>query len=165
MENASKALIMAAGILIGVLILSLALYLYITFSESVNNTRATITTQQLSQFNSEYTVFTGRKNITIYEIISIANKAHENNERYKDYSNFEENYEIKVHLLQPVYSNLQQKNSDETLELLNEFTEIDENKVTSSEGTFFKNTFTCTGITYHEETTGRVSSITFKKTI
>ena len=36
MENASKALLMAASVLVGVVILSLAVYLYISFSGSAN---------------------------------------------------------------------------------------------------------------------------------
>ena len=35
MENASKALLMAAGVLIGVMILSIAVYLFYTFHISI----------------------------------------------------------------------------------------------------------------------------------
>ena len=34
MENASKALIMAGGVLIGVLIISLAVYLFVSFGQT-----------------------------------------------------------------------------------------------------------------------------------
>lgn len=35
--------------------------------------------QQLTQYNAQYTVYSGRNDITIYEIISLANLAKENN--------------------------------------------------------------------------------------
>ena len=165
MENASKALIMAAGILIGVLILSLGLYLYITFSQRVNETEEIITSHQLAQYNSQYTVFTGRTNITIHQIITIANKAHENNLKYQDYADFEEYYEIKVNLL-PKYANLDDKNSDDILDLLNKYTEVDNStnniNIVEDETSNLVTTFTCTDIKYHN-LSGRVSLITFKE--
>ena len=79
MENASKALIMAAGVLIGVLILSLAAFLFLDFGATSESVYSQMENQQLTQYNAQYTVYSGRKDITIYEIISIANLAKENN--------------------------------------------------------------------------------------
>ena len=42
MENASKALLMAGGVLIGILILSLAVYLFITFGAESKEIHAQI---------------------------------------------------------------------------------------------------------------------------
>ena len=72
MENASKALIMAAGVLIGVLILSLAAFLFLDFGATSESVYSQMENQQLTQYNAQYTVYSGRKDITIYEIISIA---------------------------------------------------------------------------------------------
>ena len=83
MENASKALIMAGGILIGVLILTLGLYLFISFGQQSKEMHDRITDNQLTQYNAQYTVYSTRTNITIYEIISVANLAHNNNDKYK----------------------------------------------------------------------------------
>ena len=60
MENASKALIMAAGVLIGMLILSLAVYLYIDFGTSAAQINSQITEQQIAQFNSKFTSYEGQ---------------------------------------------------------------------------------------------------------
>lgn len=98
MENASKALLMAAGVLIGVLVLSLAVYLFITFGASAREIRARIDDSQISKFNSNFTIYSGREDITIYDIISLANLAQENNEYYKNYADFETNYKITVKL-------------------------------------------------------------------
>ena len=83
MENASKALIMAAGILIGILILSLAAYLITTFGASSAEIQKSNEEKILSEFNSQFIVYDGRKDITIYDIITVANYAKENNEKYE----------------------------------------------------------------------------------
>lgn len=88
MENASKALIMAGGILIGVLIMSLAVYLFVDFgstSAQINNQN---TQKQLAEFNSKFTSYENYKdslgnwNINIYNIITLAGYANENNKYY-----------------------------------------------------------------------------------
>ena len=71
MENASKALLMAAGVLIGVLILSLAIYLFVSFGQTSAEINEKNRKQQIVQFNSQYTVYLGRDDITIYDIRTI----------------------------------------------------------------------------------------------
>ena len=83
MENASKALIMAAGILISVLILSLAVYLIATFGSSSAEIQKINEEKIISEFNSQFTVYDGRKDLTIYDVITVANYAKENNEKYE----------------------------------------------------------------------------------
>ena len=92
MENASKALIMAAGVLIGVLILSLAVVLFTNFGATSQGVYTQMEERQLTQYNAQFTVYSGRTDITIYDIISVANLAKENNETYKDYTNYESEY-------------------------------------------------------------------------
>ena len=110
MENASKALIMAAGVLIGVLILSLAAFLFLDFGATSESVYSQMENQQLTQYNAQYTVYSGRKDITIYEIISIANLAKENNDYYKDYTDYEDVYKVQVFF--PKYQNLQDESSN-----------------------------------------------------
>lgn len=83
MENASKALLMAAGVLIGMLIISLGVYLFINFGTSSSQIHANIETNQLNQFNSQFTSYVGKKNVTIHDVISMANLATQNNKEYK----------------------------------------------------------------------------------
>lgn len=78
MENASKALIMAAGVLVGVLILSLAIYLIVNFGSASAQLHQEVATDQLNQFNSQYTTYQG-SNATIYDVVTVANMATENN--------------------------------------------------------------------------------------
>ena len=51
MENASKALLMAAGVLIAVLILSLAVYLFMSFGSESAEFHKQMENDRLNQFN------------------------------------------------------------------------------------------------------------------
>lgn len=83
MENASKALLMAAGVLIGLMIISLAVLLFNSFGGTSATIHQNIETQQIEQFNSQFTVYNGKDNVTIYDIISMANLATQNNKQYE----------------------------------------------------------------------------------
>ena len=83
MENASKALIMAAGVLIGIMILSLAVYLFATFGSTSAELHKQKETDQLNQFNSQFTSYAGKEDITIYDVITVSNLATENNKYYE----------------------------------------------------------------------------------
>jgi len=82
MENASKALLMAAGVLIGVLILTLAVYLFATFGATSAELHKQQATDKLNQFNSQFTSYEGKDGLTIYDAITVANLATENNKYY-----------------------------------------------------------------------------------
>ena len=83
MENASKALIMAASVLIGVLILSLAVYLFVTFGASSAQMHKQIDENRLNEFNTQFTSYEGKSGLTIYDVITVANLATENNKNYE----------------------------------------------------------------------------------
>ena len=96
MENASKALIMAAGVLIGILILSLAVYLFATFGAGSAQVHSEIEQDRINQFNAQFTSYEGKEEITIYDIITVANLAKDNNEYYSLSSATNSNYYITV---------------------------------------------------------------------
>ena len=83
MENASKALLMAGGVLLGILILSLAVYLFSNFGGASSRIHDNIEENQTAQFNSQFTKYVGNENVTIYDVISMANLATENNKYYE----------------------------------------------------------------------------------
>ena len=82
MENATKALIMAATILISVVIMSLGIYLFVTFSSYSTEVNDEVRNNQISQFNSQFLKYQGQET-TIYDILTVANLAKENNENYE----------------------------------------------------------------------------------
>lgn len=84
MENASNALIIAGGVLIGILIISLAMYLFVDFGSTSAQIHAQNDLKQINQFNTKFTAYVGNNDITIYDIISVAEYAAENNAYYSD---------------------------------------------------------------------------------
>ena len=84
MENASKALIMAAAVLIAILVLSLIVYLYSTFSQAQRDNIELMNNNQLIAFNGKYLAYDGRKDLTYYDIANIATMARKDNEDIED---------------------------------------------------------------------------------
>ena len=99
MENASKALIMAAGVLIGIMVLSLAVYLFVTFGSASVELHGQIEQDRINQFNAQFTTYQSRQDITIYDIITVANLAKDNNEYYGLTSSDDSNYYISVSII------------------------------------------------------------------
>ena len=85
MENATKALLMAAVILISVIILSLGVYLFMYFSDYAKGVNDDIRDNQIQQFNSQFLSYEG-KELTVYDVITLANLA-------KDYNKANEFYD------------------------------------------------------------------------
>ena len=63
MENASKALIMAASVLIAIMVLSLGVYLFSIFGGTSQEITNIITESQISEFNSNLTKYEGKTDI------------------------------------------------------------------------------------------------------
>lgn len=89
MENASKALLMAATILISVMLVSLATYLFATFGNYSKNINDNINQKTKQEFNAQFTKYetseTGEP-CTVYDIVTIINLAKNCNDQYEEYS-------------------------------------------------------------------------------
>ena len=96
MENASRALMMAAGVLIGLMILSLAVYLITSFGSASAEAHRTNEQNRINEFNTQFTQYEGRQDITIHDIVTVVNLARSNNETYELESQTDSNYYIKV---------------------------------------------------------------------
>ncbi len=96
MENASKALLMVASVLIGVVIVTLAVYLFVSFSASANEIEQQLEEGKLQQFNNQFTLYETKENLTIYDVITVANLAIENNHKYGLTSASNNNFYITV---------------------------------------------------------------------
>lgn len=94
MENAAKALIMAGGVLIGILILSLAAYLFASFGGTSQVIQERIDQSSLDQFNNKFISYQ-EKQCTIYDILTIVNYANEFNDK-NEYTQADTKYYIKV---------------------------------------------------------------------
>ena len=152
MENASKALLMAGGVLIGILIMSLAVFLYIDFGQSAAEINEQNAQAQLYQFNSRFTVYDTTKSgsnekveWTIYDVVTVAGFAYENNEYYGDNL---EGYGIIVYL----------GNGNNEIQTKSQIIDNKTNLIQSNIG----NKYTCTIEEYHPDT-GRVWKIRFRQ--
>ena len=77
MENASKALLIAGGILITMIILTIGVTLYSMYSNQSKEYNQIITTTEIQKFNSKFDVYVGRTDITAQEVASVVNLAKE----------------------------------------------------------------------------------------
>ena len=77
-ENAANALMIAAGVLISVLIISLAVFLFNSSSEFAELYYAEIDSKTTQAFNNEFEIY-NRDDVTIQDIVSLANFARDTN--------------------------------------------------------------------------------------
>lgn len=86
MENASKALIIAGAVLIGILIISMGVLLSTTLQKTAKTYYTSMTTNEIQKFNSDITknfiIENGNTYITAQGIITLKNIL--NTEKYKD---------------------------------------------------------------------------------
>lgn len=88
MENATKAMLIAAGVLIGVMILSLGAALYSELEAYVESSHERMRFNEVNSFNAQFTKYinydaTGKNfDLTIQDVVTAANLAYENNKSY-----------------------------------------------------------------------------------
>jgi hypothetical protein len=103
MENASKALIMAAGVLLGVMLISFAVYLFSVFGDYSGEVQTQMEARRVEAFNTQFTKYYGseqRENpydsnsersydgpilCTAQDVVTIANLAKDSNTSYGVY--------------------------------------------------------------------------------
>lgn len=82
MENASKALIIAGGILLSMIVISLFFYMFGNMSTLVQRTEKDTTQEETVDFNKGFEAY-NKKIMYGADIISVFNKATDNNIKYK----------------------------------------------------------------------------------
>ena len=95
MENASKALIMAGGVLISLMVIGLLVLFYNNLSGMQKIKTDSETEQQATEFNKQYDVYA--RDVYGSEILSIANKIADYNKREADNKGYTK-IELKVKL-------------------------------------------------------------------
>ncbi len=109
MENASKALIMAGGILIALLVLGALLLMFNELSAYQRSNSDIEKDSQLSAFNYQFTQF-ARRDLDGVDLISLSNKVVDYNSRTSGYG--EINYNEKITINITLTSNFQTKFGD-----------------------------------------------------
>ena len=82
MENASRALLIAGSVLIGVIILSAAVFTYTNFTSLSREREQVLETEQLAKYNMQWESY-NRNDLKGVDVISVYNKAMDTNEKYK----------------------------------------------------------------------------------
>lgn len=87
MENASKALIIAGGILLAMMILALMVYLGTSITDMAESEDKRTLAEQTEEFNKSYLSY-NKSRVYGTDVITVYNKAKDNNEKYKNNSNY-----------------------------------------------------------------------------
>lgn len=120
MENATKALYIAAGVLIGIMILSLAVMLFSGLQSYVEEYKNQIESNDLNAFNNKYQKYIQEDNLTIQDIVTVAGIAYEDNsslnvdsEEWKDNDISENSLYVGVYLdNERIDNNIKEKMSE-----------------------------------------------------
>ncbi len=83
MENATKALLIAAGLLIALMIISAGIYLFVNYSEVVYQHDKNRATQSQVQYNNKFEKFVD-KELTAQDVVTIINLKDDYNEGRPD---------------------------------------------------------------------------------
>ena len=83
MENASRALVMAGGVLIALLVLGALMLMFNNLSVYQNQQDQNVKNDQIAEFNNQFIPYE-KDNLTLMELKSVYNKIQSNNQRNPD---------------------------------------------------------------------------------
>lgn len=158
MENAVQALVIAAGVLIGVMILSLGISLYSSLGEYITNTQEQAISKEIQQFNEQFLKYINCNDsssqvefvLKIQDIVTAANSAYENNRKYELTEQNGSNYYVTINIKSEI-TNLEKTINTDSVRLL-------------SEETLLKSEYRCMPEDVKiNEVTGRVCEVNFVK--
>ena len=145
MENATRALTMAGGILIALMILGALFLMFNNLSSYQNQNDTSTKSTQIAEFNNQFEPYNKKDNLTLMELHSVYNKVNSNNTK---------NPEYKIEMIYEFNSNHEDGNLKENFK--SNFTAIEEAEKVNS-------TFSCINIE-NKGVDGRISKIVFKDT-
>ena len=154
MENASKALVIAAEILIGILLLTLMVFMFRamgTFSKTVDEN---IETKNVFEFNVNFEKYRGKIDITVQDIVSMGNLAKQYNEQIE-----QEQLQIIVTGVSAKYRYVHKLSDEQTYQFIQEYATIA--RTIGGKRVEEVLHFECTEMTYNNET-GKINRIVLK---
>lgn len=152
-ENSTNALMIAAGVLISVLIISVAVYLFKSSADFAESYYTEIDSKTTQAFNNEFEIY-NTDNVTIQDMVSIANFARDTN--IKNGVENDKNNSIYIQVI--LYNgskHLETMDREELYQFMEENTFIDNDPAKGEQK------YKCKGIEY-DENTQRVNKITFE---
>lgn len=160
MENASKALIMAGGILVGVIIITIGVYVFATFGATSEEIQTEIEQRALAEFNTNFTKYLGNNKCTIHDIVSLANFAKKYNQDL-DYSEADSKNQYYVNVIIKSKGDLTLKTQQELTNLLDKFSTRGDTDSETGESKTVIQYYTCDTIRYDDN--NKVNYIEFKR--
>lgn len=162
MENATKALLIAAGVLIAIMVISALVLMFDRISEVSQTEQDALVAQQLTEFNREYEAF-NRRDLWGGQIISVMNKMLDNNNKYAtlDEDNYMMDISVKFTVIDDFFNKKKEGTTYFTLVSFSQkFAEAQrtEDQLTELKRKLFK----CVSVEYNEET-GRVQKMYFEE--
>lgn len=118
MENAVQALLIAAGVLIGLMVISLGVTLFGSLGDYIGTTQNEMDMNAVQKFNEQFTRYVDTS-LTIQDVVTAANTAFESNTNYALTEQTENNYYVKVTM--PGDDELEKNINENMLELLKGF--------------------------------------------
>lgn len=153
-ENMSNALIMAGGVLLGILLVTLVVFTFMGSADFARNYEEKMEGINLEAFNRQFEIYQVKeRDITIQDIISVGNLAKDINEK-NGITDQRSEYYIKVTLQGTTVSNpaIESNTQEQRIELIKDYSLKADRSVQK---------FTCKDIKYSENT-GRVNEIIFE---
>ena len=148
MENASKALMIVAGILIAILVISIGIYLFTDYRDMGSAYEQNLSTAEIQKFNVNFTKFEGRQDIKIQEIVTLVNFV----QQYREKNEISEKNDITIIIENQRF----QKSTINGKKIIKDSIE-DLIKV------YLDESFTCVNIKYDND--GKVNEIYFSTTL
>lgn len=165
MENASKALIMAAEVLVGVMIISIGVYIFNVMGNYSAETAEKIEETRIASFNEQFLKYYGTTSTdgntptpikcTIHDIIGLANLANKTNQQNdlampQEKSDNTMYIQIELKAGSKTYKNLEAKSESELIEIVKNNSII--NKVEGTETKAEIKYFKCTEVGFGKNT-------------
>ena len=164
MENAAKALMMAGGILIAILLITVIVFMFTSMSSNAKTKEEIKFVEQLTIYNKEYESY-NRKLLRGTDVVSLINKAISTNKKYDNIDEYYINIEFEmmeemVYVSTGVTSSSVKFNVYDTYDI-NSFASIRNNKEAFTD--FKRRVFDCIEIEYNS--VGRVCRMKFLERI
>lgn len=163
MDNAAKALLMAAEILIAVLIITLAVYAFTYYKDVAVTYDKSQAELEIQKFNNQYTKYLG-ENLSPQEILTLVHIAKDYNKSIDEQED-EEYDDVKkdVEIMVQGYGGLTSKSETELIDGFVKHNNVSINEVDPLDPTITKTTikkFKCDKVLYNDE--NRVYEVIFK---
>lgn len=161
MENASKALIMAGGILIALLIIGSLVLMFTSLQDYRNSEEQSTKDTQVAKFNDQFEPYK-KDDLTLMELKSVYNKIESNNKKYPEYEiefRIEIEKKVQKNNLQFIYA---KEENDGTLSDIENYS-INNDLKTLEDEIKINTKFKCKSVAYDNDN-GRISKMIFEQT-